>query len=143
MVSFCYKEVLEQIMITACDPTYYYKEPLHKLFITEKMDLVFGITLNQETINMSNFNVNLKNKEFFIKIRALQIAQLFEFVRANSVCRISIIISNAQCRKKLFVHNDLPAVKIFQQCKMPDPQYGYYCYPQPNRIVPIISFGLD
>lgn len=142
MVSFCYQELLEQIMITACDPSYYYKAALHELRIVEKMDLVFGITLNDETINMSNFNINLKTKELFIKIRAHKISQLFEFVRTNSVRRISIIVTTALCRKKLFSHNDFPALNFFLRCKMPDPQIGYYCYPQPFVRVPVVPFGL-
>lgn len=130
-------------MNTACDSTYYYKADLYKLNITEKIDLVFGITLNEDKMKMCNFNVILKKKQVYVKIRALQLAQLLEFVRSNSISQISVIVSNARCRKKMFEHNDLRGLKFFEECKMSDPKFGYYCCPKPNQTVPVFYFGLS
>lgn len=117
-----------------------YKEKLKELNISKnKKSFVFGLALESQYIEMEGIEFRLKKKKFYISVQACKFSQFLDFIQRNKVVYIEIYCSKTLCSKKWYNHWDYKALKLYPYCKKYSPLWGYYCFPEYDNEIKLLS----
>ena len=122
-------DVLSLVRKVALDPTFQFESELEQLKLKKvKGSYIFGMTTKNETIEMEGIPFRYKVPKFYVSVRAAKMYDFLVFVKTANIKYIELYITRTRCSKKMYNHWDYPSLKIYANCKIYEPYYGYYCY---------------
>lgn len=130
MASMESRRILQLVRSVAQKCTTDYKQDLEDLNLKkQKRSVKFFIKLASMCIKLSDFDVFLKKREFYVSVKVSKLSELLEFVRFNKIDYIAIINSKAKCQRKWCSYWDYPSLKMYTNCKTPQPLFAYCAWP--------------
>lgn len=130
MASMESRRILQLVRSVARKCTLDYEQELEDLNLKkQKRSVKFFVKLSSMYIKLSDFDVFLKKRELYVSVKVSKLSELLEFVRFNKIDYIAIINSEAKCVRKWFSYWDYPSLKMYTNCKNPQPLFGYCAWP--------------
>ena len=93
-----------------------------------KQSFVFGVIMKNDHIEMEGIKMRLQYQKIYISVKGCHLYDFLVFVRISEIRYIELYVSRTHCSRKLYNHWDFSTLKIYSNCKIYQPYFGYYCY---------------